>query len=296
MKRVIVSLILFLFTIVISQTTYSLTVGLDTNNYEPTDQDVILGSAVVPGMADNDQVTYGTDIGYRLFVEDTNWRVSWLNLEYTGDYAAGFRGGNYFVAIDHPTATYGGYNSVAADSTIELQMIDVDYIATLNTPGPSRVKISFGLRYASYENDLRARYDAGAQNVNQNAKNDLLGLRSGIQGRVPLAVPNLDFVGHFSVGLLAGDSEFNHTESLGNLQRKVTWSSTVPVFEAGYGLEYRYKFAPMVLRIWLGYDMLRFEDIATTQSFTDSTSLGSQVQPGQEAGFQGWKTGVSFSF
>jgi hypothetical protein len=287
-----------LLTLLAPQIAYSqITIGLEINNYEPTDQDVILGSAVVPGLAGNDQLSYSTDTGYRLFVGGTNWRLSWLSLDYTGDYAAGARGGNYFVALDHPTSTYGPYNSVAADSKIELEVIDLDYLISINTAGPSSVLASFGLRYATYENNLQARYDGGAQNVTQNAKNDLLGLRAGMEGRFPFALQNnLAFLGKISIAILAGDSEFTHTESLGNLQRNVTWSSTVPVFDAGLSLDYRIKLAPQILHVWLGYDLIRFEDVATTQSFTDSSSLGSQVQPGNEAGFQGWKVGFSYEF
>lgn len=297
MKHTSILFILVLFALLIPRVIWAITLGLEVNNYEPTDQDVILGSAVVPGLADNDQLTYSTDTGYRLFVEDTSWRLSWLSLDYTGDYAAGARGGNYYAALDHPASTYGAYNSVAADGKIELEVIDLDYLIDINTSGSSDVKAKFGLRYATYDNKLEARYDAGAQNVTQNAKNDMFGLKAGIEGRFPIALDNnLALLGNFAVSILSGDSKFEHTESLGNLQRNVTWSSTVPVFEAGLSLDYRIKLAPQIIHFWFGYDLLRFEDVATTQSFTDSASLGSQVQPGNEAGFQGWKLGVSWTF
>jgi len=297
MKRLFILSLLASLVFLFSQYAHAITVGVEINDYTPTDQDTILGSAVVPGLADNDQVTYSSDTGMKIFVEGPNWRLSLLNLEYTGDYAAGARGGNYYVALDHPSATYGGYNSVAADTTIDLRVIDLDYLIPVTTSGPANIVAKFGVRQVSYEHDLEARYDGSAQLVTQNEKNDLFGVRAGMDLRIPLALnDNLSLVGNFAVSLLTGDSEFTHTESLGNLSRDVTWSSTVPAFDASFGIDYKINFAPRKLHVWFGYDMLRFEDISTSQTFTDATSLGSQEQTGNAAGFEGWKLGVSVEF
>lgn len=297
MKRLFITLLILLLTILLSQNAHAITVGVEINDYEPSDQDIILGSAVVPGVADNDQVSFSSDTGFKIFVEGPNWRVSMLNADYTGDYAAGARGGNYYVALDHPAFTYGGYNSVAADATIDLRIIDLDYLVPVNTAGPAHIVAKFGLRRVDYELDLEARYDGASQVVTQNEKNDLIGLRAGMDMRFPVALnDNLAVVANFAVAILSGDSKFTHNETLGNLQRDVTWSSTVPAFDASFGIDYKINLAPRKLHVWFGYDMLRFEDITTSQTFTDSNALGNQVQTGNAAGFEGWKVGVSVDF
>jgi len=297
MKRLFILSLLVILSFLFSQNALAQIVGLEINNYTPTDQDTILGSAVVPGVADNDQVTYSSDTGYRLFVEFPTWRLSLLDVSYTGDYAAGGRGGNYYVALDHPAFTYGGYNSVAADTTIDLRVIDLEYLIPVTTSGPAHLVAKFGVRQVSYELDVEARYDGAGQIVTQNEKNDLFGLRAGMDIRIPLALDgNLSLVSNFAVSLLVGDSKFSHTESVGNLERDVTWSSSVPAFDASVGIDYQIKLAPKKLHLWFGYDMLRFEDITTSQNFTDSNSLGSQEQTGNAAGFEGWKLGVSVEF
>lgn len=297
MKRLLVFLLAIALTSIFSQSVFALGFGLEINEYEPTDQDIILGSAVVPGTADNDQLGYSSDTGWKLLIWDANWRLSYMKLEYTGDYAAGARGGNYYVALDHPSFTYGGYNSVAGDSTIELTVIDLDYLIPVTTSGPANIVAKFGLRRASYEQDLEARYDGTSQVVTQNEQIDLMGLRAGMDVRIPIpVVDNLAVKADFAVAILAGDSEFTQTETLGNIERDVTWSSTVPAFDASIGIDYKVNLAPQKLHIWFGYDLLRFEDISTTQTFTDSAALGNQEQTGNAAGFEGWKLGVSVEY
>ncbi len=275
----------------------ALTVGVEFNYYEPADQDVVLGSAVNLVPTDNDQLEFDNKLGYRLFAHSTNWRFSWLHLEPDADFAGGARGGDYYVALDHPAATYGPYDSIAADGEIELDVIDLDYLIPINTSGPASLMATAGIRYAKYDNTISVRYDAGNQVINRDTENTMFGLRGGLEGRVPLGIAdNFSLAGYMAVSILSGESDFSHNESFGGLERNLSWDSTIPVFEAGIGVEYKLKLAEQVWRLSLGYDLLRFEDVATTQSFTDSSSLGSQVEQGSEAGFAGWNIGVGVTF
>ena len=95
-----------------------------------------------------------------------------------------------------------------------------------------------------------------------------------------------------AIALLRGDSKFEHSESAGNLERDLTWPSTVTTLDASVRLEYQ--LAPV--KIWFGYEMLHLENVFTTQHFDDDQSAGTQTQPDEQAGFQGITLGAQWVF
>ena len=276
------------------------TFGLELHNYQPTDQDVVLGSAANSVPTDNDILGYDRDIGFRIFAEKNNCRLAYFKGQWDGSYNASGRSGTYFVALDHPNATYGGYDQVTAVADdLELAILDLGCSVDINTTGPSSVGAYGGLRYLDYSNDMTATYTGGTtgtQTITRSAANTLFGFHAGLEGRLPVYQQMLYLEGNVGLSLLTGESEFRHTESFIARSRDLSWNSTVPAFEAGLSLVLRYKFGKMTMRNWIGYDLLRFEDLATTQTFLDSTSSGSQVQQGSAVGFEGFNLGISLTF
>jgi len=279
------------------------TFGIVLHNYQPTDQDVVLGSASNTVPTDNDILGYDRDTAYRIYAEKNNCRLAYFNGKWDGDLSVSGRAGTYFVALDHPNATYGGYDTVNASvEDLELSIFDVGCFVDIHTTGPFSLDGYAGLRYVDYGNDMTATYTGGAsgtQNITRSAENTLFGVHAGLESRLSL----LDYMtyrlyleGHIGISLLTGESEFTQTESFIARDRDLAWDSTVPAFEGGLALVLRYQLADSTLSTWIGYDMLRFEDLATTQTFLDSTSPGSQVQQGSAVGFEGYNLGISISF
>ena len=276
------------------------TFGLELHNYQPTDQDVVLGSAANTVPTDNDILGYNRDISFKIFAEKNNCRLAYFKGKWDGDYSASDRAGTYFVALDHPNATYGGYDEVnAIVEDLELSIFDAGCSVDINTTGPFSLGAYGGLRYVDYSNDLTVSYtggSSGTQNITRSAANTLFGFHAALEGHLPIYQNMVYLEGNIGLSLLTGESEFRHTESFIDRNRDLSWNSTVPAFEGGLSLVLRYKLGKLAISNWIGYDLLRFEDLATTQTFLDSTSSGSQVQQGSAVGFEGFNLGASISF
>ena len=206
---------------------------LEINDLEPTHQDVVLGSRSLLTPTANDVLEYSSEIGFRIAVQNSNWRFSWLRLNPEADYAAGGRNNEYYVALDHPNQTYGTYSSVSGRGEIELDVFDLDYLIPITTVGPGSLTAFGGFRIANYDMSMNATYDTTGQVIQRTAENGLFGIHGGIEGSAPFfTIDTFRFAGHMAISLLSGDSEFTHSESAGNLQRNLSWPSTVTTVDA----------------------------------------------------------------
>lgn len=291
MEKILLKLMLIAAFYPASVAAVSLSVEL--NDLKPMHQDVVLGSRSLLTPTDNDVLRYESDQGFKISLHDSNWVLSYMRLEAIADFAGGARNNEYFVALDHPNQTYGTYSSLSAFGEIELNIIDLSFLFPISTSGPGNLTAFGGFRSANYDMNMNAQYDSSAQVINREAENNLLGFRGGISGRLQFSSLNqLQFAGHMAFALLQGDSKFEHSESTGNLERNLTWPSTVTAIDASVRLEYQ--LAPM--KIWFGYEMLHFENIFTGQHFEDDQSAGTQSQPNGQAGFEGFSLGAEWIF
>lgn len=290
MKKTILKLLLVaLFPIPVG----AVSLSFEVNDLKPTHQDVVLGTRSLLIPANNDILEYESDQGFRIALQDSNWILSFLRLEATADFAGGARNNEYFVALDHPNQTYGTYSSLSGFGEIELDIIDFSILFPLSTTGAGSLTAFGGFRFANYDMSMNAQYDSAAQRVDRTAENELLGFRGGILGRLPFStVDHLRLTGHMGIALLKGDSKFTHSESAGNLERNLSWPSTVTTIDASVRLEYQLA----KMKIWFGYEMVHFENVVTIQHFADDQSAGTQSQPNEQAGFQGVSLGVQWVF
>lgn len=265
--------------------------------WEPTGQDVVLGSEATAAPFGNDILDFDSDVGFGISVTAAPWRLRYRDLSFEDDYNADHGlGSNFVVALDHPNNSYGPYQTVNAVGNIDLWMLDADYLIPINVASPATSLTAFvGLRYADYETALRANYDAGGQVVTRNADNSLFGVRVGLEAEHNIT-DALSFGAHGAISMLMGDSSFAQTESLSGFQRNLNLDATVPVVEAGIALNYKLSLAAYKLKLWVGYDMIEFNDVVIAQMFVDNLNTAAQLQDGVSAGFQGYTAGVMISF
>lgn len=265
--------------------------------WEPTGQDVVLGSEALVAPFGNDLLDFDMQAGFGISVHGTNWRIVYRDIGFEEDYIADHGGlGNFTVALDHPAGTYGAYDTVAAVGNIDLRLLDADLLIPINTATSTRLTAFTGLRYVDYGSSLRADYDAGGQIVTRSADNSLFGVRVGLEAEQPLFIDNFYLGLHGAISMLMGESEFTHTESASGFQRNLGLDATVPVIEAGLRLNYAVNLAAIRLEMWAGYEFIQFDDIVTAQMFVDNIGSATQFGDGVSAGFRGYTVGFLVNF
>lgn len=271
-------------------------VAVEALYWQPTGQDVVLGSEATVAPFGNDILDFDSDVGFGVSVTAAPWRLRYRDLSFEDDYNADHGlGSNFIVALDHPNNSYGAYQTVNAVGNIDLRMLDGDLLIPINTATATHLTAFVGLRYVDYETALRANYDAGGQVVTRDADNSLFGVRVGLEAEHNFT-DALSFGAHGAISMLMGDSSFAQTESLSGFQRNLSLDATVPVMEAGIALNYKLSLAAYKLKLWVGYEMIEFNDVVIAQMFVDDVNAAAQIQDGVSAGFQGYTAGVMISF
>jgi len=294
MKRHLWPLVLASLFISVSSA-HAITVSIEGNYLYPGNQDVVLGSAVFPPASGNHVLEADPDFGFKATVEHANWRASWrwLNTKSTDSFSAG--AGTYWAALNHPSASYI-YSALQADGEITLNVVDLDLLIPVTTPGSALVNLFGGLRYAGYENTLNANYDAGTSIVNRSSENQLFGLRGGVEFDYPLFGDNLSLQGGAAVSLMAGESKFNQTESLVPLTLDLKQNSIVPGFDVDLALNYSLNLAHTAVDVFVGYEFMQLNNAVFNQNFVDDINDGAQVNDAMNAAFHGAKFGLSVTF
>ncbi len=263
------------------------TIGLEVTNYQATGQDTVLGSEFDTAPFDNQVLEYDAQANFTLMAAHNNLRFSFLN--YVADTSEGNPDSpNYQFALDHPDSDYGTYNTMDADGKLALQIVDFGYA----TPISNSLSYTVGARYVNYSNSVDANVDNGGSIVEVTAKSALLGFRFGLDQNFSLGAGFGLEVGA-ALSLLTGTNEYKHTDTGNNYQRKLKSNTVVPGFEAGVKGTWSYLKNG---KIWLGYDIIRFQRLASNQIFVDDVNEATQVQDGIDAGFQGFKLGTSWTF
>ncbi|UCH47331.1 MAG: hypothetical protein JSU95_14765 [Betaproteobacteria bacterium] len=268
--------------------------------WEPTGQDVVLGSEAIDPPFGNDLLNFGTDTGFGIGIGNPSaplpWRVRYRDIGFKGDFAADHgAASNFIAALDHPDNAYGTYRTISANGKIDLRILDADMLIPINTGTSSTLKFFTGLRYVSYEDDLNANYDAGGQIVTRKAENGLFGVRVGLEAKYPLG-GGFSLGGHGAISMLMGESSFSQTESFSGYQRNLDLDSTVPAFEAGVRLNYDLALAAQRLELWVGYELIQFDNVVSAQTFVDDTNDAAQIEQGVSAGFRGFTVGLVWTF
>lgn len=268
--------------------------------WEPTGQDVVLGSQATNAPFGNDILDFDPDFGFGISVGDPGaplpWRLRYRDLRIEDDFAADHGVASTFtVALDHPSNSLGTYQTVNAVGNIDLWMLDGDILIPITTTTSTNLKAFTGLRYVSYDTALRANYNSGAQVVTRDADNSLFGVRVGLEAEHNFT-DALSIGAHGAVSMLTGESSFVQTESLSGFQRNLSLDATVPVVEAGIALNYKLSLAAYSLKFSVGYEMIEFNDVVIAQMFVDDIAGAAQIQDGVSAGFQGYTAGITVSF
>ena len=263
------------------------TIGLEVTNYLATGQDTVLGSEFNTAPYDNQVLEYDAEANFTLMAAHNNLRFSFLN--YVAKTSEGNPDSpNYTFALDHPDSNYGTYNTMDADGKLELQIVDFGYATPIN----NSLSYTMGARYVNYSSSVEANVDNSATIIDTSAKSSLLGFRFGLDQNFSLGAGfGLDVGAAFS--LLMGTNKYKHTDSGQVLERKLESNVVVPGFEAGIKGTWSYLKNG---KVWLGYDIIRFQRLASSQVFTDDVNEATQVQDGIDAGFHGFKLGTSWTF
>ncbi len=263
------------------------TIGLEVTNYQATGQDTVLGSEFDTAPFDNQVLEYDAEANFTLMAAHNNLRFSFLN--YVAKTSEGDPNSlNYQFALDHPDSDYGGYTNMDADGKLELQIVDLGYATPIN----NSLSYTLGARYVNYTNSVDANVDNGGSIVAVSAKSSLFGFRFGLDQNFSYGAGFGLEVGA-ALSLLMGTNEYKHTDTGNNFERKLKSDTVVPGFEAGIKGTWSYLKNG---KVWLGYDIIRFQRLASNQIFVDDVNEATQVQDGIDAGFHGFKLGTSWTF
>jgi len=298
MQRCLWLLVLASFFVAVSSAHAQLIFSVEGNYLYPGNQDVVLGSdagsIIVPGVSGNDVLDAPPDFGFQATVAGGNWRASWRWFNTKSDFFTAT--GRADVALNHPGINYGAYTTLNANGEITLNVVDLDLLMPITTPGSASVSLFGGLRYVGYENTLNANYDAGGQIVNRSSENQLFGIRGGVEFDYPIFIDNLSVKGGAAVSLMAGESKFNQTQSLGPIALDLKQDVVSPGFEVDLALNYSLQLAHTGVNIWAGYEFMQFNNAVYNQNFVDDINDAAQVNDAINAGFHGVKFGASVEF
>ncbi|MFO0811295.1 MAG: Lpg1974 family pore-forming outer membrane protein [Gemmataceae bacterium] len=165
----------------------------------------------------------------------------------------------------------------AADTSLNLQVYDLEAARTFHADDSLSFRVSFGPRIASMGQDLNAYYfggDATGTAVRTRTEFDLGGVTAGGQAEW-LFGHGLRVYGKSRASLLYGQftNTLRETDNGGltlNADVSEHYSAAVPVIELGAGLAYEYK----GLRVAVGYEVQNWFNVIDSPAFTNDFAEG----------------------
>lgn len=265
-------------------------VGIELTNFQATGQDVVVGTEATNEPFGNQVLDYNGEINLTFTGSYKSARFSILNYE-AKSRVGNPPSNNFIFTLDHPTSPVGKYTDMNAKGSISLSIHDAGYATPIN----DKLTYIVGMRIVDYSTEINALVDT-TEKLNISTDSFLIGFRAALEMKRVIS-------GMFSIestvalSLLQGTNEFDYLMDSSppkrDFQRHLKGDVLVPGYEVSVKGIYHLR---SNARLWLGYNMMRFQRMASYQVFTDDVNDATQISEGIDAGFHGIKFGFDWSF
>ena len=249
-------------------------------------------------------IDHGFAPGVRLTAGWDPVRVSWTYFRATETFSEACPP-TVNCLLQAPRLALLAVNSASAKSVISLQMVDLDLRPQLVATDRLTSHWFIGFRFAELKSSLRVHYATagvvlpGVETFDADAKNDMFGLRTGIDGRYKL-FQQFDVEGMFALSALRGQSEARLTDTFVQFTfppeasngTRLERDTVVPVVELGL----RAIWTPVKnLDVWVGYEFLQFFNVFRA-TIIASRRANLEGELDRNVGFHGLQAGVRWRF
>lgn len=264
--------------------------GIELTNFQATGQDVVVGTEATNAPYGNQVLDYSGEINFTFTGSYKSARFSFLNYEAKSS-LGNPPSKNFIFTLDHPTSPVGKYTDMNADGSISLSIHDAGYATPIN----DNLTYIVGMRMIEYSTEINALVDT-TERLNISTDSSLIGFRAALEmKRVIFDIFSIETT--VALSLLQGTNEFDYFMDSSPPKKDFGRHLKADVLVPGYEVSVRgiYHLGSKA-RLWLGYDMMRFQRMASYQVFTDDVNDATQVSQGVDAGFHGIKFGFDWSF